>query len=1239
MAVNKIFKVFLKATDVIALCFLIPLFIGSLFVSRAVDFETIAEVTLETRKNPIVSAVFALIILFALIVIISNFRKIETSGQWKLAYAVIGLCCIAIAIGGAWWITANPHTPKADQLRVWTAAVELAQGNGAINTEMSYFWEYPQQKNMAVIMSIAAKLCGCSIEAYSVLNLLFIIGTVIVISLCVKTASNRPDMTMIVAVLLTAFIPMTLYSRFMYGSVAAVFFTALSAYGITVYFAREKLSMLIMPILLIPVSVMLYQGELIFLISASMVLIIGIMLKGKNKRDLLVCFLSIIVILALTFILTIATDSIFNRKLGVVENGGDGIPASCHILMGLQDEEGNMPGNYNGYSRNVYHELNGDTAEVDRQARAQIRENINQFTSGQRSPIFFLKKTNSQWLDPWFGGLTMTVYGVETEDAAWNAFVSGGTLKLIQKLIYLLMVLIYGSSACYIFVRLRRKETGCIISYLPSIYFIGGFIFQFIWESKSRYCYPYYIALFPMAMGGIISASNLYDTKLADRVSRIPVWKKIYAMVTAILMMAVAGSYLKDDTCDFIPFTDYSDTEEMYSTDCMALPKGDYGITLEYDIRKDTELTLYLDHSGEGYPAVMEAGTDSFFFEQHLDEYNDTIYFKYAAEDPEDFVLRKIHIEAGKPLFTDAIFSALFIIILSIYLYRVFLTPVFMSRSKQEKIAIIALHMAVILVSLPLFSTTLFWGADDPAHVMRLEGIKDALLNRQFPVFVFPKNDYGYGLLGYMYPSLFMYIPSVMRIFRVSIPFAMNSLYVAINILTAIIAFFSAREIYEKKTTAYLFTLLYVLLPYRLVNIYTRADVGESLGMCFLPMIFAAMYMCLDEEKRKNTLKTVCYMTLGMTFMINSHVLSTAMTGVLIAVYAIVFIRRLINRDTIKIIAISAVATGLLNIGYLAPFIKLYSFGLNLSDMMHKNFSGKYGIAQLISIHDFSDGSAWGGVAPIGALGIIIFLVGIIMNRKNKTSVRDRFMIVSGILGIMMLIMVSSEFPWDAVLSITAIKKITDVLQFSFRFMMYAAPMITMASAYYLCDRDMAAIVKRPFMAIVALVALISVVPGIIGETKMEPYMTRLSGGASDIVLREYWPAGVTDGLFNDDRLYWSSEDLIFEGYEKNGLRVGFRYNTQPGKDEWIEPPILYYPGFMAVATDAEGRKHDLGVSQGNYYRVRVDLPTGLSGSTVKLYYGGLWYFYIAYAISIISAAIFTFVVIVSVVSGKREKA
>lgn len=714
--------------------------------------------------------------------------------------------------------------------------------------------------------------------------------------------------------------------------------------------------------------------------------------------------------------------------------------------------------------------------------------------------------------------------------------------------------------------------------------------------------------------------------------------KLVYIAIVALMIILSVRMHLNDKKMVFIPKTEYSDSREAYYTDYMALFGGDYGVTINYRALKDTEVAMYLDNTNPGSAAILDKKENKFYYELHLDEYNDLIHFGYEADEPNDFILESIQIESKKPLFTDYLFLAGIILAVSVLVFFIVTSGRFQNTVTSEKVWTAVCITAVIVSSIPLFSQNLFWGADDPAHVMRLEGIKDALLNRQFPVFVFPKNDYGYGLLGYMYPSLFMYIPSIMRIFRVSIPFAMNSLYVAINVLTAVIAFFSAKEIYEKKETAYLFALLYVLLPYRLVNIYTRADVGESLGMCFLPMIVAAMYMCLDEEKRKNTLKSVCYMTLGMTFMINSHVLSTAMTGVLIVIYALVFIRRLINRDSIKIIAISAGVTGLLNIGYLVPFIKLYSFGLNLSDMMHKNFSGKYGIAQLMSIHDFSDGSAWGGVAPIGALGIIIFLIGIIMNRKNKTSVRDRFMIVSGILGIMMLIMVSSEFPWDAVLSITAIKKITDVLQFSFRFMMYAAPMITMAAVYYLCDKDMLSNVKRPVMAIVALAALISVIPGIIGETKMEPYMTRLSGGASDIVLREYWPAGVTDGVFNDDRLYWSSEDLIFEGYEKNGLRVGFRYNTQPGKDEWIEPPILYYPGFKAVATDVEGHKHDLGVSQGNYYRVRVDLPSGASGSSVRLYYGGLWYFYIAYAISVVSAAIFTFVIIVSVVSGKREK-
>ena len=237
-------------------------------------------------------------------------------------------------------------------------------------------------------------------------------------------------------------------------------------------------------------------------------------------------------------------------------------------------------------------------------------------------------------------------------------------------------------------------------------------------------------------------------------------------------------------------------------------------------------------------------------------------------------------------------------------------------------------------------------------------------------------------------------------------------------------------------------------------------------------------------------------------------------------------------------------------------------------------------------------------------------------------------MVVSGIISLVLFLTVPSEFPWDIILKADALKKVTGVLQFAFRFMMLAAPLLVLVTVYYIYEMESDTKRQRAVVTAVILTAAVSVMPAICNEMRSEPYMQKLSGGASDIVLREYWPQGVTDGVFNDDFLFWSSENLVFEGYEKNGLRVDFDYYTLSGEDESIQPPILYYPGYKAIAVTSEGKKYDLGVSRGDYYRVRIDLPAALSGSHVKFYYGGLWYFYIAYAISIISAVVFTVIYI-----------
>lgn len=714
-----------------------------------------------------------------------------------------------------------------------------------------------------------------------------------------------------------------------------------------------------------------------------------------------------------------------------------------------------------------------------------------------------------------------------------------------------------------------------------------------------------------------------------EKIIKMELWKKIYIVLSLIIFCAIAGAYLRDDTFDFSPNADYSKTEHCYTTDKLAMYPGDYFLTLEYRADKDTQITLLTDYSGEGDTAVLDAGSDEYGFEWHTDTYNDVVRFQYSLENPDDFKLYNIKIKYEKPLFTDHLFIALLFALISGYVFYVLTSKWFKEMERKYKIWLLLVHLAVILVSFPLFSSELFWGADAPPHVMRLDGVRDALLEHQLPAMIFPRVDNGYGLLGHMYPNMFLYIPAVLRILRASVPFTMNLLYLSINIITAVTAYLAAAVFFEEKDQIYLFVILYIMLPYRLVNIYTRADLGEALAMCFVPLFFAGLYDCIGETEKKHCIRSICYITLGMSGIINSHVLSTAMMVAVAVIYALIFIRYILNKESVMIILFSVIWTALLNIGYIIPFIKMYLFGLNISHVTEEVlFTGKYRLWELLVIHDFSEGTAWGGISIIGDVGVIVLIIGIAKLFREERKRIDYFMIVSGILSILLLLGTISEFPWDNLISIGIIRSVASILEYSFRVMLIAAPLLTLVTVHFSYKIVNSAGGRKLVSPGLLLIACICILPGIIGEIKADPYINRLTGGASRVMLREYLPDGVEDGVFNETRLYWSSENLIIENYEKKGVRVDFDYYTLSDSNEWIEPPVLYYPGYCAKAYIGGDAKHRLGVSQGDEFRVKIDIPAQLSGSHVRLYYGGIWYFYIGYAISFISIIIFTWIMV-----------
>ena len=118
---------------------------------------------------------------------------------------------------------------------------------------------------------------------------------------------------------------------------------------------------------------------------------------------------------------------------------------------------------------------------------------------------FFKDKTEIQWLDPWFNGLTMTVNSLDPEVMGILApLFTTHIMRRVQRCLLALMNVCYCMASLYLILQIRHRKP-CLETLLLPLYFVGGFVFQLFWEAKGRYCFPYYVCL--LILAGIATAS------------------------------------------------------------------------------------------------------------------------------------------------------------------------------------------------------------------------------------------------------------------------------------------------------------------------------------------------------------------------------------------------------------------------------------------------------------------------------------------------------------------------------------------------------------------------------------------------------------------------------------------------------------------------------------------------------------------------------------------------------------
>lgn len=542
---------------------------------------------------------------------------------------------------------------------------------------------------------------------------------------------------------------------------------------------------------------------------------------------------------------------------------------------------------------------------------------------------------------------------------------------------------------------------------------------------------------------------------------------------------------------------------------------------------------------------------------------------------------------------------------------------VFKRSSLSSRRVILGLAVIFGVSCYPLFLDSLPVGHDIQFHLLRIEGIARGLAGHVFPVKIHPvwAKDYGYAV-GVMYGNAFLYFPAVLRRFGYSVQSAYKIYAAAINLGTVVISYFCFKRMFRSRKIGLAGSMIYSLSIYRLIDVYTRASVGEYTAMMFLPVILCAFYLIFMEVSKENWYKYAFGAALGLTGVIQSHVLSCEMIAFVLLVMCLLLVKKVFQRYTFIALASAAVLSVLLNLGFLVPFLDYYNTRLyiNSGDWMGSTIgffeeNGLFAV-QLFTLFGHGSGSAWQARAGVSnevtiTMGIV-FLLGLLLffylllchYRECRTRRQMIPACVCAAAGCLLLYMSTCYFPWEAAASLGApVRKMIYNMEFPWRLLAPATAFLTFTCCFAisaLCD-----IYRKPAAqaALIAMTALASVNCGwyLYDYTfSGEPYWVHAGYELNTMVMYscDYLPAD-TNPENIEDNLIIQEGITSLSGYEKQGTKILCDVVTENGGG-YIDFPLNHYKYYICTDT-ATGEPLD--VSPGYNSMLRVTFPADYSGS------------------------------------------
>ena len=141
-------------------------------------------------------------------------------------------------------------------------------------------------------------------------------------------------------------------------------------------------------------------------------------------------------------------------------------------------------------------------------------------------------------------------------------------------------------------------------------------------------------------------------------------------------------------------------------------------------------------------------------------------------------------------------------------------------------------------IILPYFHSGYFPTHDGEWAVIRLVDMFRIIKDGQFPARMSGALNFGYGypLFNFAYP--FPYYAGLPLYFILgSFVASIKVLFAGSVVLSAFFFFLASNALWKNRWAASISTVLYIYLPYRIVDLYVRGSIGESLSFAIFSFI------------------------------------------------------------------------------------------------------------------------------------------------------------------------------------------------------------------------------------------------------------------------------------------------------------------------------------------------------------------------------------------------------------------